>query len=190
MKKIILIVTIACYSMYTNAQEMSEKDQKAMMEYATPGKMHELLAKNVGSWDGEMTMWMSSGSKPMKNTGTWTSTMIMGGRYEQSTHTSNFMGMDFNGVSTTGYDNARKVFINTWIDNMGTGIMYSEGVWNEKTKSIEFKGKMTDCTKNKVVDFRQVITWIDDTHQKMEMYMPDPKTGKEFKGLEIVSTKK
>lgn len=174
--------------MYTYAQQMSKEEQQAMMAYAQPGPMHQMLAKSAGNWTEETTMWMAPGTPAMKNTATSTNVMIMDGRYQQSTHTGNFMGMPFTGVSTTGYDNTRKVFTNTWIDNMGTGIMYSEGVYNEKNKSIEFKGKCTDCTKGKSVDFRQIMYFIDDNHQKMEMYMPD-KTGKEFKGMEILFTR-
>jgi hypothetical protein len=40
-----------------------------------------------------------------------------------------------------GYDNAKKKFVSTWIDNMGTGMMTAEGEWNPSKKSIEFKGK-------------------------------------------------
>ena len=65
----------------------------------------------------------------------------MDGRYQQTTTTGSFMGMPFHGMSTTGYDNAKKVFFTTWIDNMGTGLMYGEGKWNNATKSIDFKGK-------------------------------------------------
>jgi hypothetical protein len=35
--------------------------------------------------------------------------------------------MPFEGISTLGYDNAKKTFFSTWIDNMGTGMMVMEG---------------------------------------------------------------
>ncbi|GAB0154799.1 hypothetical protein CHRYSEOSP005_00590 [Chryseobacterium sp. Alg-005] len=159
---------------------------KAWMEFATPGDMHKMLAKSDGTWTGENTMWMEEGGQPMKSTSECINKMVFGGRYQISEHKGSFMGMPFEGMSTTGYDNSKKKFISTWIDNMGTGVMYMEGEWNAANKSIEFKGKMTDPARpGKDCDVREVYTFIDDNNQKLEMFGPDSKTGKEFKTMEI-----
>lgn len=164
---------------------------KAWMEYATPGDMHKMLAKSDGVWNGANTTWMENGGKPMTSTSEATNKMIFEGRYQVSEHKGNFMGMPFEGMSITGYDNAKKKFVSSWLDNMGTGIMSMEGEWNASTKSIEFKGKMTDPTRpGKDCDIREVYTFIDDNTQKLEMYGPDSKTGKEFKTMEIIFTRK
>lgn len=164
---------------------------KAWMDYSTPGEMHSMLAKSDGLWNGENTMWMENGAKPMTSTSEAVNKMIFGGRYQVSEHKGDFMGMPFEGMSITGYDNSKKKFVSTWIDNMGTGIMNMEGVWNASTKSIEFKGKMTDPSRpGKDCNVREVYTFVDDNTQKMEMYGPDAKTGKEFKTMEIKYTRK
>jgi hypothetical protein len=118
--------------------------------------------------------------------------MVLGNRYQQSIHKGDMMGMPFEGISTVGYDNHKKVFIMSWIDNMGTGVMNGEGPWDEATKSITFKGKMVDPSlgTGKECDYREVFTIIDKDNQKMEMYCPDPKTGKEFKTMELKMTRK
>src|SRR5687767_1929741 len=120
--------------------------QKNWMNYMTPGKEHELLASANGTWTGEVTMWMEPGKEPMKSTMTATSKMILGNRYQQTVNKGNMMGMPFEGISTTGFDNSKKVFFSTFMDNMGTGLMTGEGKWDEATKSITFKGKMVDPT--------------------------------------------
>ena len=164
---------------------------KAWMDYATPGDMHQMLAKSDGTWIGETTMWMENGGQPMTSKSEAINKMMFDGRYQISNHKGNFMGMPFEGMSITAYDNAKKKFVSTWIDNMGTGIMQTEGVWNPSKKAIEFNGKMTDPTRpGKDCDVREVYTFTDDTHQTMEMYGPDSKTGKEFKTMEIKFTKK
>ncbi|PJJ64561.1 DUF1579 domain-containing protein [Chryseobacterium geocarposphaerae] len=164
---------------------------KAWMDFATPGDMHKMLAKSDGAWNGANTTWMENGAKPMTSTSEATNKMIFDGRYQISEHKGNFMGMPFEGMSITGYDNAKKKFVSTWIDNMGTGIMNMEGEWNVSTKSIEFKGKMTDPARpGKDCDVREVYTFVDDNTQKLEMYGPDSKTGKEFKTMEIIFTRK
>ncbi|MPS63781.1 MAG: hypothetical protein DI622_19495 [Chryseobacterium sp.] len=164
---------------------------KAWMDYATPGDMHQMLAKSDGVWNGANTTWMENGAKPMTSTSEATNKMIFEGRYQISEHKGNFMGMPFEGMSITGYDNAKKKFVSTWIDNMGTGIMNMEGEWNASTKSIEFKGKMTDPARpGKDCEVREVYTFVDDNTQKLEMYGPDSKTGKEYKTMEITFTRK
>jgi hypothetical protein len=164
---------------------------KSWMEYATPGEMQKMLAKSDGTWTGETTMWMENGAKPMVSKSEATNKMMYGGRYQITNHKGDFMGMPFEGMSIVGYDNSKKKFVSTWIDNMGTGIMHSEGDWNASTKSVEFKGKMTDPSRpGKDCDFREVFTFVDDNTQKLEMYGPDSKTGKEYKTMEIKYTRK
>ena len=93
-------------------------------------------------------------------------------------------------MSTTGYDNAKKVYVSTWIDNIGTGVMKMEGPWDKATKSTTLTGKMIDPNTGKECDFKEIYTITDDNNQKMEMFGPDPKTGKQFKTMEIKLTRK
>jgi hypothetical protein len=164
---------------------------KAWVEYSTPGDLHKMLAKYDGNWAGTSTMWMEDGGKPITNASECTNKMIFGGRYQQSTYKGDFMGVPFEGMSLMGYDNAKKKFVSTWIDNMGTGIMHAEGDWNAAKKSLELKGKMADFTRpGKDCDFREVYVFTDDNNHIMEMYGTDPKTGKEYKSMEIKFTRK
>src|SRR5205085_3415920 len=109
---------------------------KAWQSYMTPGEEHKMLAKSNGTWNEEITVWMSPDAPPQKNTATAENKMIMNGRYQYTTHKGNFMGMPFEGISTTGYDNARKVYVSTWIDNMGSGIMNMEGPWDANSNTV------------------------------------------------------
>ncbi|BAV06113.1 hypothetical protein FLA_2128 [Filimonas lacunae] len=168
----------------------SATEMKAWMEYSTPGESHKEMAKSDGSWTGQTTMWMSMDAPPMTSTSTMVNKMIMGGRYQQSTYSGNFMGMPFEGMSITGYDNYKKKYLSSWIDNMGTGIMNMEGTWDATTKTIAFTGKCTNPANGKEYTMREVFTMVDENNHKMEMYGPDSKTGKEYKTMEIVLTKK
>jgi hypothetical protein len=161
-----------------------------MYEVGTPGPQHAMLAKADGDWDAEMTMWMSPGSAPMVTKSACTNKMIFDGRYQQSTFKGDFGGMPFEGISTTGYDNAEKVYFSTWMDNMSTGMMNMRGTWDDATKSITFKGKMV-CPANGIeCEMREVYKIVDDNTHIMEMYGPDLKTGKEYKNMEIKFTRK
>jgi len=174
--------------------QTSADDQKAAgqkwMAYMTPGAVHEKFAKATGEWDAKMQMWMGPNTEPATATGTVKAEMILGGRYLQMKYTSTFMGMPYEGLSTDGYDNAKKVYFNTWVDNMGTGIMYSEGTYDEGTKTVNYTGKMCDPISGKDMPYRQTVQSLDDNHMIMEMFNPDPKSGKEYKSMHAEYTKK
>lgn len=162
---------------------------KAWTEYMTPGEPHKILAAQNGKWEGKVTVWMSPGAPPSESKGTAVNQMIMGGRYQEGKFSGNFNGMPFEGKSILGYDNAKKVFVSTWIDNMGTGIMVAEGPWDAASKSITFTGTMVDPTTGKECRMREIMTFIDDKHQKMVMYNT-PAGMQEYKSMEIEYTKK
>ncbi|MEI9911314.1 MAG: DUF1579 domain-containing protein [Bacteroidota bacterium] len=168
----------------------SATEMKAWMEYATPGEPHKALASSNGTWVGEVTSWMKKDAPPVTSTSTMTNRMAMDGRYQLSDFKGSFMGMPFNGMSITGYDNAKKKFVSTWIDNMGTGLMNMEGTWDEATKSMNMTGKMTNPANGKECQMREVFKMVDENTQLMEMYGPDSQTGKEYKTMEIKLTRK
>jgi len=156
---------------------------KAWQNYMTPGDVHKMIAKSDGKWNAEVSMWMAPGAAAEKSTAVCENKMILGGRYQQSVHKGTMMGMPFEGMSLLGYDNAKKTFMSSWVDNMGTGIMYMEGTWDEATKSINFKGKTVDPSTGKDMEIREVFKLLDDNNQMMEMYCTID--GKEMKTMEI-----
>jgi hypothetical protein len=162
---------------------------KNWMAYMTPGAEHKMMASWDGEWKAEITMWMSPEAPPTKTVGTTVNKTIFDGRYQQSAHKGSWDGQPFEGMSTLAYDNAKKVFISTWIDNMGTGVMVGEGPWDEATKSISLRGKMVDPSSHKEVEFREVYKVVDENNQVMEMYAPVPGGKGEFRTMEIKYTR-
>jgi hypothetical protein len=148
---------------------------KAWMDFATPGDMHKMMAKSDGIWTTETKMWMEPGKEPSVSTGTATNKMILGGRYQQSMYKGTIDGMQFEGTATSGYDNAKKMFVSTWVDNMGTGIMTMEGTYDEATKTMNMKGKQTDCTNGKDMEVREVQKWLDDNTMIISITIELPK---------------
>ena len=180
-------------SIKNDTGKMEMPDSATMMknwqDYMTPGAMHAMMAKWDGTWDGEVTMWMEPGATPQVSKSTAINKMIMNGLYQQSNHSGNMMGMPFSGQSTVGYDNHKKEFISTWIDNMGSGIMVLKGPWDNASKTMTLKGTMTDPGTKQDADIKETFKIIDDNTQEMEMFvkMPD---GSEFKTMNIKYTRK
>ena len=162
---------------------------KNWQDYMTPGDVHKMMAKWDGTWNGEVTMWMYPGAPEEKSKSTAVNKMIMNGLYQESNHSGNMMGMPFNGKSITAFDNHRKEFVSTWIDNMGSGIMILKGPWDEATKTINLKGRMVDPGTKQDTDVRETFKIVDDNTQEMEMYVMTP-DGKEFKTMNIKYTRK
>ncbi|HEX9979933.1 MAG TPA: DUF1579 domain-containing protein [Flavobacterium sp.] len=162
---------------------------KAWEDYMTPGDVHKNLAMDNGTWTEETTMWMEPGGEPTKGTMTAESKMILGGRYQETVHKGSFMGMPFEGISTIGYDNASKKMVSSWVDNMGTGIMHMTADYDGTSKSMEFKGEVTDPITKKAKPSREIFTLVDNDTRKMEMFDVTP-DGKEFKTMEIIMRRK
>ena len=162
---------------------------KAWENQMTPGEMHKWMASQDGKWKCEVTMWPAPGAPPMPTEeSTAEYKMILGGRYQESRYKGKMMGMDFEGRSIMAYDNAKKIFVSSWVDNMGTGIMITEGPYDEANKAIHMTGKMTDATTGKDMEIRQEIKMPDEKTQITELYCTQ--NGKEFKNMEIKMTKK
>lgn len=162
---------------------------KNWQEYATPSDMHKMMAAWDGNWEGEVTMWMP-GSPEQKSKSTSVNKMIFNGLYQESTHTGDMMGMPFQGRSTLGYDNHRKEFVSTWIDNMGSGVMLMKGTWDEATKTMNLKGTVVDPGTKEDCNVRETFKIVDANTQQMEMFGPDPTTGKEMKTMQIIFRRK
>src|SRR6478672_11287667 len=161
-------------------------DMKACIEAGTPGKMQQLLAKDVGEWTGKSTMFMGPDGPPMTSECTSTVTSIMDGRYIKVEMKCDMPGMGpYHGGGIYGYDNVSKKFVSSWIDNHSTGIMQGEGELSEDGKSRTWEYKFNCPFANKLVTIKHVDTKTGDNAKKLEMWGDDPKTGKNYKMMSI-----
>jgi len=200
----------AAISLPTLAQDATapKKDEKSagnhsdeaammasMMELAQPGQNHKLLENMVGSWTYKVKFWMSPDSPPMEATVTTMTKSTMGGRYFISEHNGKMqmpgpdgklMDTEFKGMAVEGYDNAKKKYVASWIDNMGTGIMNSEGAYDPATKTLTYLSEYEPMPgmKTKV---RQVIKIPDQDTHTMEFF--ELRRGGEVKTMEITYTR-
>ena len=164
-----LLFSSLIFTASLNAQDEMSADQKAWMDYMTPGPMHEMMAKSVGEWKTKNTYWMDPNGKPTVSEGTASAKMILGGRYLKAAHKGTVMGMPMEGINLLCYDNASREFTAVWIDNLGTGMSVSKGTYDDETKTIYFIGRMVDPMSGKEIKFRQTHQIINNNHQLFEM---------------------
>lgn len=184
---IFLISLIVSQHLLAQSDEDQAAQMQIWMEYMTPGPMHEMMAKGVGDWNTISKFWMDPAGEPMLVEGTGKTEMILGGRYQQSTHKSMMMGMPTEGIFLMGYDNATEEFTAVWIDNIGTGTAVAKGRYDESTNSISLDGTMVDPMSKQEMNFREVLKFLDNDHHQLEMYMEY--NGQEFKSMEIEFTR-
>ena len=172
------------------------EDMQKMMELAKLSENHKLLADLAGSWSYTVTMWMDPSAPPQVSKGTAVRKSIMDGRFFIGDFTGKMempgpdgkkKEMTFIGKSIEGYDNVKQKFISTWIDNMGTGIMMSEGTYDPASKALTYTGEeeMMPGVKQKV---REVVKVVDKNHMALEWY--EDRGGQEAKTMEINYTRK
>src|SRR5947207_12492427 len=172
-----------------NPQEM----MKQMIELSKLNENHKLLASMDGNWDYTIKFWMNPdpNAPPQESKGTATRKSIMGGRYVTMDVSGNMQmpgedgkmkTMQFKGMGMEGYDNVKKKFVASWIDNMGTGIEFSEGTYDPATKSFTYTSEMEPVPGMKT-QVREVIKVADNNHMMLEWY--ENQGGQEKKTMEI-----
>ena len=191
--KNVLLFSFCCliiFSFQSLAQdgEQMDAEMQAWMEYMTPGEMHKMLQKSDGTWHTKITMWMAPGTEAMMSEGTTMNEMILGGRYQKSTHKGEMMDMPFEGMNLLAFDNATEQFYSVWIDNMGTGMMLAKGKFDEASKKVDMKGTFVDPMDGKEKPFRQTFEIVDETNHLFDMFMND-ESGNEFKCMHIEYTR-
>lgn len=189
MNRIIYQLLLPILLIAANSITFAQDDMMKIWEaYMTPGKMHEMLAKQSGDWAYESKIWMAPGMDPETYSGTATISMILGGRYQEMKTFGEMMGMQMEGRSITAYDNGKKEFISTWIDNFGTGLMITTGKYDEATNSTTMTGKMYDPMSGTDVNVKTVGKFINENKSTFEMYMM--MGDQEFKTMELTYTRK
>ena len=176
-----------------DAKAKAAMHEKAMMDAwmkaATPGEPHKKLEPFIGTFDVKVKSWMQPGAPAMESTGTSEQNWVLGGRYVEQRFKGSFMEQPFEGLGYTGYDNIKKQYVGTWMDNMSTAVMMSTGKADASGKQMNFKGTSPDPMTGKDMSMTSKITVADNNHHTMEMWGPAP-NGKIFKMMEIQYVRK
>jgi hypothetical protein len=177
-----------------NQAEMMQQ----MMELSKLNENHKLLAGLDGTWSYTVKMWMNPdpNAKPQESKGTAVRKSMMDGRFFVMDVTGKMdmpgpdgkkKEMTFRGMGIEGYDNVKKKFVGTWVDNMGTGIMMSEGTYDPATTTFTYTGEY-EAIPGMKQKIREVMKIADKDHMSFEWY--EDRGGKEAKTMEISYTRK
>ena len=169
-----------------------------MMELSKLNENHKLLGDLAGTWSYTVRFWMNPdpNAKPQESKGIATRKPMMDGRFfvmdvtgkmEMPGPDGKKKEMTFKGMGIEGYDNVKKKFVGSWVDNMGTGIMMSEGTYDPATKTFTYTGEV-EAIPGMKTKVREVMKVVDKDHHNFEWY--EDRGGKEAKTMEISYTRK
>jgi hypothetical protein len=172
---------------------------KQMMELSKLNENHKLLASLAGNWTYNIKFWMNPdpNAKPQESKGNATTKPVMGERYfvmdvsgkmQMPGPDGKMKDVEFKGMGIDGYDNVKKKFVSSWIDNMGTGIEFSEGTYDPATKTFSYASEM-EAVPGMKTKVREVLKIADNDHHTFEWY-EDRGKGQEAKTMEISYTRK
>jgi hypothetical protein len=116
---------------------------------------------------------------------------MLDGRFVKCEIAGNMPGMGpYTGFALYGFDNVSQKFVSTWVDNMGTGMANGIGELSSDGKMLTWTYTYNCPIQKKPVTMREIDKITGPDSKTLEMYVNDPKTGKEFKMMEIVLTRK
>jgi hypothetical protein len=172
---------------------------KQMRELSKLNENHKLLASLAGNWTYDIKFWMNPdpNAKPQESKGSATTKPVMGGRYfvmdvsgkmQMPGPDGKMKDVEFKGMGIDGYDNVKKKFVPSWIDNMGTGIEFSEGTYDPATKTFTYASEM-EAVPGMKTKVREVLKIADNDHHTFDWY-EDRGKGQEAKTMEISYTRK
>lgn len=165
---------------------MTMEDVTKCMAAATPGEMHAYLTQDAGTWKGTSKMWMAPGTDPMTTECTSVVTPLLDGRFVTVQYKSDMGDMGpFEGYGIYGYDNVLEKFQGTWVDSMGTTMAFGVGELNSANDKLTWKFAYTCPITEKPTTMREIETRTGKDAKKLEIFVLNPKTGEEYKAVEI-----
>lgn len=148
------------------SQEKKAGGMEDMPPMPEPTEQHKHLQKQVGEWEGTITMLLPG----MPNTPTPAKETVrsLGGFWTVSDFQCDFMGMPYQGHGTNGYDAQKGKYVGTWIDSFGSPLAVMEGEWDDASQMVVWKWEAPDMT-GQVVPHRSQVKIGKDSY-KMDFY--------------------
>ena len=111
---------------------------------AQPTAEHEALLKDVGEWEGTVTIHDVPGMEapvPARET-----VRGIGGFWVLSDFRSEFMGAPYVGSGHVGYDPRTKRYVGTWVDSMSSYFSHMTGEYDAAKKALVMRWDAPDMT--------------------------------------------
>lgn len=156
--------------------------QEGMPPLPKPGPEHEVLTRDVGTWDATVEM-MEPGKPPTISKAVETVSVMDGGLWTLTDFKTNLMNMPFHGHGQNGFDPVKKKYVSSWVDSMSAGITLGEFTYDAKTRTMKGFIEGPDMT-GKMMKMNETVEWKDPDTKVFTMAFPAP-DGKDVTNMRI-----
>jgi len=164
----VLLAAVACLPNLAVSQdagpggmspEQMAEGMKKWMEASKPGPYHERMARTIGKYATETTIW-GMGPAPMKSRGEAEIRWLLEGRWLLTESKYQMMGMQGQGFAIQGYDNFKKKYVAMWVDSMSTALLTMSGTASRDGKTESMWGLMDEPMTGEVGKHVKYVTRV------------------------------
>lgn len=123
-------------------EQHSAADIEDWAKMAAPGEHHKKLDALVGKWNFTIKYSEDHGGGESKGTSEFT--WALGGRFLVETTKTDMGGMPLEWMGWHGYDNQKKQYVSSWVDNFSTGIQNFNGRYDNASNTLTYTGEVDD----------------------------------------------
>ena len=151
----VIVLVLGIYSIAASPTEVPAQTMARMEKlgkaFAAPNENHEFLARLTGEWDTTTSVM----GLPNEY-GSATFAMILGNRFINGDVSGTFANVPYIGRVTIGYDNYKHKFVASFLNDLGTSMLYAEGMLDTSGNTLSLWGSMDE--------------WMTDEHDIPAMY--------------------
>ena len=163
---------------------------EALKKYSPVGKAHRALKRFKGEYEQIVKWWSAPGADPKEDRCTSATGWVLDGRFLTHTVKGQWLGIDFEGLATIGYDYGAESYVLTWIDSFHSRIMTSTGTFDKSSDTFTFQGTFFDAIDGKNRTVKTVLTIVGKKGAAHIELFDVTSPGKPFKFLEIDSKRR
>lgn len=145
---------------------------------------HELLKRDVGTWETEITVWPSPDATPVSNNGLETSKLLPGGLWLETRFEGTMGDTPCIGVGTWGYDPKEEQYVGTWVDSLTPHLMFIRGTYAPATKTMSHVAEGRDPASGERFERKSTLRYLDDGTRLLEAYSTTP-DGQTWKMMQV-----
>jgi len=129
-RRILPLLALSCLLVTpASAQDppASDKVMATAQQYTQPGPHHEFLERFLGTWETETRFTMAGMEKMPPAPGTIECSWLIDGRWIQMQGSGTMFGMRLSTFEVMGYDNFKKSYVLSRVQNLDTAMHNAEG---------------------------------------------------------------
>jgi hypothetical protein len=171
MKNALIAVLFIGIAVTATAQD---NDQfKQLLAFSAPGKQHEVLGRLTGHWtfqDAKRSFVKGTLDRKPIYEGRFFLVEITGGKLPIPVANGQMKETNYQGMQLEGYDNVKKVFVTTAINNhIGSDMEMQTGSYDPAANVFTYEGE-TELLPGTTTKNRRVLTIVDADHYTEEYF--------------------